>query len=54
MIVIVKELCKKVVEERRLSDRMMTVVLVIEDDVLRLTCGYALQSGRSLEEIVFL
>ena len=27
----------------------MTVVVVIEEDVLRLTCGYAPQSGRSLE-----
>ena len=28
---------------------MMTVV-VIEEDVLRLVCGYAPQSGRSFEE----
>ena len=28
----------------------MTVVVVIEDGVLRLICGYTPQSGRSLEE----
>ena len=38
------------VEVRRVSDRMMTVVVVFEEDVLRLICGYAPQSGRSLEE----
>ena len=31
------------------SDRVMTVV-VFEEDVLRLICGYAPQSGRSFEE----
>ena len=31
---------------RRVSDRMMVVVLVFEKDVLRLICGY----GRSFEE----
>ena len=44
------ELCKKVVEVRRLTDRVMTLVVVFEEDVLRLICGYAPQSGRSLEE----
>ena len=41
---------EKVVEVRRVSDRVMRVVVVFEEDVLRLICGYALQSGRSLEE----
>ena len=40
---------EKVVEVIRVSDRAMTVV-VFEEDVLRLICGYAPQSGRSLEE----
>ena len=35
-------------EVRRVSDRVMT--LVVEDDVLRLICGYAPKSGRCLEE----
>ena len=32
------------------SDRVMTVVVVFEEDVLRLFCGYAPQSGRSLKK----
>ena len=39
-----------VVEVRRVSDRVMTVVVVFKEDVLRLICGHAPQSGRSLEE----
>ena len=37
------------VEVRRVSDRVMTAI-AIEEDMLRLICGYALQRGRSLEE----
>ena len=37
------------VEVRRASDGVMTLV-VFEEDVLRLICGHAPQSGRSLEE----
>ena len=36
--------------ESMACDRVMTVV-VFEENVLRLICGYALQSGRSFEEI---
>ena len=43
------ELCEKMVEVTRVGDRVMTVV-VFEEDVLRLICGYAAQSGRRLEE----
>ena len=39
----VKEMCEKVVEERRVSDGVMTVVVVLEEDVLMLICGYAPQ-----------
>ena len=39
-----EELCEKVVEVRRVSDRVMTLVVVFEEDVLRLICGYAPQS----------
>ena len=47
----VKEvLCENVVEVRRVSDRVMTIVIVFYEDLLRLICGYAPQSGRSLEE----
>ena len=31
------------------SDRVMAVVLVFEEDVLRFVCGYAQKSGLSLE-----
>ena len=39
-----EELCDKVVEVRRVSDRVMTV---FEEDVLKLICVYAPQSGSS-------
>ena len=48
--VMVKELCEKVVEVKRASDRVMTAVVIFEEDMLRLICGYAPQSGRSWEE----
>ena len=41
-----EELCEKVVEVRRISDRVMTIVVVFEEGVLRLICGYTPQSGR--------
>ena len=45
-----EELCEKMVEVRRVSNRVMTVVVVFEEDALRLICGYAPLSGRRLEE----
>ena len=44
-----EDLCEKVVEIRRVSDGVLTVV-VFEEDELRLICGYAPQSGSHLEE----
>ena len=38
-------LYKKVVKVKRLSDSVMEVVLAFDVDVLRLICGYGLQSG---------
>ena len=49
IVMLKKELCEKVVEVRRVSDRVMTLV-VFEEDVLRLICGHAPQGDRSLEE----
>ena len=46
---IVKELCEKVLEVGRVSDRVITC-FVFEEDVLTLNCGYALQGGKILEE----
>ena len=43
-----------VVEIRTVSDRVMVVVLVFQEDVLRLIYGHALQSGRCLEESMFM
>ena len=45
-----EELCEKMAEVRKVSDRVMIVVVDFEEDVLRLICGCALQSGRCLEE----
>ena len=42
-----KELCEKVVEDRRKSDRVMATVLVFEEGVIRVICAYATQVGRS-------
>ena len=44
-----EELCENVVEVRMVRDGVMTVVL-FEEDVLRLICGYVPQSGKRLEE----
>ena len=44
-----EELCK-VMEIRRVSDRVMAVVLDFEEDVLKLICGYAMHIRGRLEE----
>ena len=49
-VMVKEEQCEKVMEVRRISDRMMTIAVVFEEDVLRLICGLAPQSGRSLYE----
>ena len=46
-VMVKEELCKKMVE---VSDRVMTLVVVLKEDVLRMSCGYAPQRGRSFEE----
>ena len=45
-----EELCEWVVEIRRVSDRVIAVVLVFEDDVLRQIFVYALHCVRNTEE----
>ena len=47
--VLVKELCEKVVEVRRKSDRVMTVVMAFEEEVVRINMCvlYVPQSGRT-------
>ena len=49
-VMVMDKLCGKVVEVRRVTDRVMTIVVVLEEDVLRLICGYVPQSGRRFEE----
>ena len=44
-----EELCEKVVEIRRVSDNVMSVVFVFNEDVLSWICGYSPQSGISFE-----
>ena len=36
-----EELCEKVVEVRRRSQRVMTVVMVLEEEVLRIMCVWS-------------
>ena len=45
-VMVMEEMCEKVVEVRRLSDCVMTVVVVFEEDVVRLICGYASQKWK--------
>ena len=42
-----EELCKKVVDVQRKSDRVLAMVLVFEEEVIRVICAYAPQVGRS-------
>ena len=44
-----EKLCEREVEVRRLSNRVMTVV-VLEEDVQRLICGHAPQNRRNFYE----
>ena len=46
-ILVKEELCEKVVEIQRKSDRVMATVLVFEKEVIRVTSAYAPQVGRS-------
>ena len=43
-VMLKEEMCEKLVEVRRISDRVVTLV-VFEEDVLRLICGYVPQGG---------
>ena len=45
-----EKLCEKVVEVRRVSNRVMSVVFIFEEDVLKFICEYAPQSERCLKE----
>ena len=45
-----EELCEKVVEVRRKSDRIMAMVLAFEGELVRLICAYGPQGVRALVE----
>ena len=49
-ILVKEEICEKVVEIRRRSDRVMTTVLMFEEQMIRIVCAYGPQSGRNMEE----
>ena len=49
-VIVMEELFEKVVEVRRVSDRAMSLDVVLEEDLLRLISGYAPQGGRRLEQ----
>ena len=49
-VLVKEELCEKVVEVRRKSDRVMTVVMALEEEVVRIICVYGPQSGRTCAE----
>ena len=42
-----EELSEKVVEVRRKSDKVMTVMMALKEEVVRIICVYGLQSGRT-------
>ena len=45
-ILVKEELCEKVVEVRRRCDRVMTIELMCEEEVVRVICACAPQSGK--------
>ena len=49
-VLVKEELCEKVVEVRRRSELVITVVMVLEEEVLRIICVYGPQSGRTTAE----
>ena len=42
-----EELCEKVIEVQRKSDRVMAMVLAFEEEIIIVLCAYAPQVGRS-------
>ena len=45
-ILVKEELCENVVEVRRRCDRVMAIGLVFGEEVVRVICAYAPQSGK--------
>ena len=53
-VLVKEELCEKVVEVRRKSDIVMTVVMALEEEVVRIIRVYGPQSGRTCRKRAFL
>ena len=49
-VMVTEDVCEKVVEVRRISDRLMVVVMLYGKQLVRIVCAYAPQAG--LEEAV--
>ena len=45
-ILVKEKLCESVVKKHIRIDRMMTMCLIFGEEMIRVTCVYALQSGR--------
>ena len=48
-----EELYDKVVEVRRVNVRVMSLAIVLEEEVVRVECAYSPQGGKSMEEKYF-
>ena len=49
-----EELCKNVVEVRRKSDRVMTIVMTLEEEVVRIMCVWSANWQNECRERAFL
>ena len=52
-VLVKEELYDKFIEDRRVNDRVISLVIVFEEEVLRVVCAYAPPSGNSREEKEF-
>ena len=49
-VLVKEELYDRVIEVRRVYDRVMSLAVVFEEKVVRVVCPYAPQGGKSMEE----
>ena len=45
-VLVKEELYDKVIEARRVDDKVMSLAIVLEEEVVRVVCAYAPQSGK--------
>ena len=53
-VLVKEELCEKVVEVRRKSDRVMAVVIALEEEVVRIMCVWSTEWQIGCRERAFL